>query len=97
MDVGYLPGFTAEQSLSWRASAGGRVSVEWSSTGDEHDAVEPQSCTPGELAICTIWLDACLGWCWWSKFGGSGACIGCMSTCLAAHFAPGFCSTCLTP
>jgi hypothetical protein len=97
MGAANLPGFTAERSLSLRAGGKGRASMEWAAAADEDESIEPQSCTPGELAICTIWLQTCLGWCWWSKFGGSRACIGCMSTCLSAHFAPGFCSTCLTP
>jgi hypothetical protein len=93
-----MPGLTAEASLS---RAGVAYQMAGSPGADERESrVELQSCPVGVLAACTPFLQACAGWCWWSRPAGAGTCSGCYSTCLDAHFwwgPAGLCKSCVTP
>src|SRR6267142_2064453 len=91
-----MPGFTAEASF-YKTGENYRFATSRDYQWDGGEEVKLQACATGTLAACTLWLQTCYGLCWWSGLFGTGACIGCMTTCLTAHFAHPACTTCLGP
>jgi hypothetical protein len=93
-----VPGFTAARTVVPTRPTHASVAAAEPRPGA--GSIVLQTCPVGVLGVCTPFLQACAGWCWWSRISGPSACTGCYTICLAAHFwwgPSGLCTPCVSP